>query len=178
MASSFICTSIDLLSSGGLKVMPVSFVSSLLCTLKSFLIVQASPFSNPVSNFLNCLLSFRDRSSFYQNLLPQGKRIDNLFSHFSACHSLQRVPLALKLNLLFLPQLFLLISVHIVGLVIHQYQFFPFLEPGIHDSLNQYHLVFVPFRANFPGRLTDHKGLFPVEPPLGSCLGHSSAQIG
>src|SRR5699024_10670959 len=63
MASSFICTSIDLLSSGGLKVMPVSFVSSLLCTLKSFLIVQASPFSNPVSNFLNCLLSFRDRSS-------------------------------------------------------------------------------------------------------------------
>ena len=42
--------------------MPVSFVSSLLCTLKSFLIVQASPFSNPVSNFLNCLLSFRDRS--------------------------------------------------------------------------------------------------------------------
>src|SRR5699024_11814343 len=62
MASSFIRTSIDLLSSGGLKVMPVSFVSSLLCTLKSFLIVQASPFSNPVSNFLNCLLSFRDRS--------------------------------------------------------------------------------------------------------------------
>lgn len=62
MASSFICTSIDLLSSGGLKVMPVSFVSSLLCTLKSFLIVQASPFSNPVSNFLNCLLSFRDYS--------------------------------------------------------------------------------------------------------------------
>ena len=44
--------------------MPVSFVSSLLCTLKSFLIVQASPFSNPVSNFLNCLLSFRDRSNF------------------------------------------------------------------------------------------------------------------
>ena len=42
--------------------MPVSFVSSLLCTLKSFLIVQASPLSNPVSNFLNCLLSFRDRS--------------------------------------------------------------------------------------------------------------------
>ena len=62
MASSFIRTSIDLLSSGGLKVMPVSFVSSLLCTLKSFLIVRASPFSNPVSNFLNCLLSFRDRS--------------------------------------------------------------------------------------------------------------------
>ena len=42
--------------------MPVSFVSSSLCTLKSFLIVQASPFSNSVSNFLNCLLSFRDHS--------------------------------------------------------------------------------------------------------------------
>lgn len=62
MAVSLINSSIDLLSSGGLKVMPVSFVSSSLCTLKSFLIVQASPLSNSVSNFLNCLLSFRDRS--------------------------------------------------------------------------------------------------------------------
>lgn len=42
--------------------MPVSYISSSLCTLKSFLIVQASPFSNSVSNFLNCLLSFRDHS--------------------------------------------------------------------------------------------------------------------
>lgn len=42
--------------------MPVSFGISSLYHLTPFFLVQASPFSNPVSNFLNCLLSFRDRS--------------------------------------------------------------------------------------------------------------------
>lgn len=55
--------------------MPVSTGSSSLYTLKSFLIAQASPFSDSVSNFLNCLLSFRDYSSilceqFPASLLP------------------------------------------------------------------------------------------------------------
>lgn len=45
--------------------MPVSTDGSSLYTLKSFLIVQASPFSDSVSNFLNCLLSFRDYSYIF-----------------------------------------------------------------------------------------------------------------
>ena len=60
MTAYFIRPFLDLLSLGGLKVMPVSTGSSSLYTLKSFLIAQASPFSDSVSNFLNCLLSFRD----------------------------------------------------------------------------------------------------------------------
>ena len=63
MTAYFIRPFLDLLSLGGLKVMPVSTGSSSLYTLKSFLIAQASPFSDSVSNFLNCLLSFRDYSS-------------------------------------------------------------------------------------------------------------------
>lgn len=62
MTAYFIRPFLDLLSLGGLKVMPVSTGSSSLYTLKSFLIAQASPFSDSVSNFLNCLLSFRDYS--------------------------------------------------------------------------------------------------------------------
>ena len=64
MTAYFIRPFLDLLSLGGLKVMPVSTGSSSLYTLKSFLIAQASPFSDSVSNFLNCLLSFRDYSQF------------------------------------------------------------------------------------------------------------------
>lgn len=63
MTAYFIRPFLDLLSLGGLKVMPVSTGSSSLYTLKSFLIAQASPFSDSVSNFLNCLLSFRDYSN-------------------------------------------------------------------------------------------------------------------
>ena len=64
MTAYFIRPFLDLLSLGGLKVMPVSTGSSSLYTLKSFLIAKASPFSDSVSNFLNCLLSFRDYSTF------------------------------------------------------------------------------------------------------------------
>ena len=63
MTAYFIRPFLDLLSLGGLKVMPVSFGISSLYHLTPFFLVQASPFSNPVSNFLNCLLSFRDYSS-------------------------------------------------------------------------------------------------------------------
>ena len=46
MTAYFIRPFLDLLSLGGLKVMPVSTGSSSLYTLKSFLIAQASPFSD------------------------------------------------------------------------------------------------------------------------------------
>ena len=83
MTAYFIRPFLDLLSLGGLKVMPVSTGSSSLYTLKSFLIAQASPFSDSVSNFLNCLLSFRDYSN--QNLLLRGRIMKKILpeSNFS-----------------------------------------------------------------------------------------------
>ena len=90
MTAYFIRPFLDLLSLGDLKVMPVSTGSSSLYTLKSFLIAQASPFSDSVSNFLNCLLSFRDYSYrifqaiFWSIITSSPTKSNAVFSRFSA----------------------------------------------------------------------------------------------